>query len=51
VAYALTQQYEKSRAVLTELQHIAPNHTGARELLRRLPSDSAVVRAPDRHQH
>jgi tetratricopeptide (TPR) repeat protein len=36
-AYALTQQYEKSRAVLAVLERLAPDHAGARDLLRRLP--------------
>jgi len=36
-AYALTQQYEKSREALAELQRIAPNHAGARQLLERIP--------------
>lgn len=36
-AYALTQQYEKARAVLAELRAIAPNHAGAKQLLQRLP--------------
>jgi thioredoxin-like negative regulator of GroEL len=35
--YALTQQYEKSRETLAELQRVAPAHAGARELLQRLP--------------
>jgi tetratricopeptide (TPR) repeat protein len=39
VAYALTQQYEKSREVLAALRRVAPGHAGARELLRRLPPD------------
>ena len=37
--YALTQQPEKAREVLAALQRVAPNHAGARELLRRLPSE------------
>jgi thioredoxin-like negative regulator of GroEL len=39
VAYALTQQPEKSREVLAALRRVAPNHAGARELLRRLPKE------------
>jgi cytochrome c-type biogenesis protein CcmH/NrfG len=38
-AYALTQQYEKAREVLTALGRIAPNHAGARQLLERMPRD------------
>jgi len=36
-AYALTQQYEKSRDALTRLLRVAPNHAGARSLIARLP--------------
>jgi tetratricopeptide (TPR) repeat protein len=36
-AYALTQQYERSREVLAALRRVDPNHAGARDLLRRLP--------------
>ena len=36
-AYALTQQYEKSREVLTTLTRVAPAHAGARSLIARLP--------------
>jgi tetratricopeptide (TPR) repeat protein len=36
-AYALTQQYEKSREVLTLLTRVAPTHAGARNLMARLP--------------
>jgi hypothetical protein len=35
--YALTQQYERARQTLLELQGVAPQHPGARELLRKLP--------------
>lgn len=35
--YALTQQYERSRETLAELQRVDPRHAGARELLRKLP--------------
>jgi hypothetical protein len=38
-AYALTQQYEKSRAVIKVLQASAPNHVRAKELLQRLPPE------------
>lgn len=36
VAYALTDQNARARAMLRELQRIAPRHRGAMELLRRL---------------
>ena len=36
-AYAITQQYERAREVVRELQRIAPNHAGARSLSERLP--------------
>jgi len=36
-AYALTQQYEKSREALTMLTRVAPGHAGARSLMARLP--------------
>lgn len=35
--YALTQQYEKSRAILMELLRVAPGHDEGRRLLGRLP--------------
>jgi tetratricopeptide (TPR) repeat protein len=38
-AYALTQQYEKSRETLAALEAIAPNHAGAKQLRKRLPPD------------
>ena len=37
VAYALTQQFERSRAVLATLLAVAPGHAGARALLEQLP--------------
>jgi tetratricopeptide (TPR) repeat protein len=36
-AYALTQQYERSREALAALTRIAPNHAGARRLMGKLP--------------
>lgn len=42
LADALTQQYEKARAVLTTLRRIAPTNSQARALLARLPADSAA---------
>jgi tetratricopeptide (TPR) repeat protein len=44
VAYALTQQYEKSRDALAALRRVAPNYAGARELERQLPPDTAAGR-------
>ena len=35
--YTLTQQYEKSRRVLTTLTRLAPGHAGGRTLMERLP--------------
>lgn len=36
-AYAATQQYEQARDVLMVLRQTAPDHIGARDLLRKLP--------------
>lgn len=36
-AYALTYQYDRARETLAALQRIAPEHAGAREMLRMLP--------------
>jgi tetratricopeptide (TPR) repeat protein len=37
--YALTQQFEKAKEALAELQRVDPKHAGAKELARRLPED------------
>ncbi|MFN2564192.1 MAG: hypothetical protein ABR499_04185, partial [Gemmatimonadaceae bacterium] len=39
-AYALTQQYEKSRELLAALEQVDPRHPGARELRQRLSPGS-----------
>jgi lysophospholipase L1-like esterase len=44
VAYALTQQYERSREVLGALLRIAPRSSSARDLIRQLPADTSSAR-------
>jgi hypothetical protein len=37
--YAMTQQFEKAREALADLQRVDPKHAGARELAKRLPKE------------
>jgi tetratricopeptide (TPR) repeat protein len=46
-AYAVTQQFERARATVAALRAVAPASAGARELLRRLPTDDSTA-APRR---
>jgi thioredoxin-like negative regulator of GroEL len=46
LAYAVTQQYERSRATLAALRAVSPDHAAARALLAQLPPVPPGAAAP-----